>query len=106
MTSGGGPGPGWAVAGDAGAGRRLRQWPVLRGLRDRGVAVVGCDLLMGMLRAAAHPALLNADITALPPRDGAVDVVFAVHVLYHVPSREAPAGSRAGSWPRAAPVSL
>jgi hypothetical protein len=37
----------------------------LRGLRDRGVAAVGCDLSTGMLRAAAHPALLNADVTAL-----------------------------------------
>jgi SAM-dependent methyltransferase len=44
---------------------------------------------MGMLRAAAHPALLNADLTALPLRDGAVDVALAVHMLYHVPDREA-----------------
>jgi hypothetical protein len=40
---------------------------------------VGCVLDLaglspGMLRAAAHPALLNADVTALPLRDG-VEVV-------------------------------
>jgi ubiquinone/menaquinone biosynthesis C-methylase UbiE len=43
---------------------------------------------MGMLRAVPHPALLNADIAALPLRDGAVDVALALHMLYHVPSRE------------------
>ena len=31
----------------------------LRGLRDRRVTAVGCGLSMGMLRAAAHPALLR-----------------------------------------------
>jgi SAM-dependent methyltransferase len=70
---------------DAGCGNGL----YLRGLRDRQAAAVGCDLSMGMLRPAAHPALLNADITALPLRDGAVDVALAIHMLYHVPSREA-----------------
>ena len=60
----------------------------LRGLRDRQVRAIGCDLSPGMLRAASHPALLNADITALPVRDGAVDVVLAIHMLYHVPDRE------------------
>jgi len=60
----------------------------LRGLRGRRVTAVGCDLSPGMLRAAAHPALLNADVTALPLRDGAVDVALAIHMLYHVPSRE------------------
>jgi SAM-dependent methyltransferase len=69
---------------DAGCGNGL----YLRGLRDRQVRAVGCDLSMGMLRAVPHPALLNADITALPLRDGAVDVALAVHMLYHVPSRE------------------
>jgi SAM-dependent methyltransferase len=76
--------PGMRVL-DAGCGNGL----YLRGLRDRGVAAVGCDRSMGMLRAAAHPALLNADVTALPLRDGAVDAALAVHMLYHVPSREA-----------------
>jgi SAM-dependent methyltransferase len=60
----------------------------LRGLRGRQVRAVGCDLSPGMLRAASHPALLNADTAALPVRDGAVDVVLAIHMLYHVPDRE------------------
>ena len=64
----------------------------LRGLRDRQARAIGCDLSPGMLRAASHPALLNADITALPVRDGAVDVVLAIHMLYHVPDREAAIG--------------
>jgi SAM-dependent methyltransferase len=76
--------PGMRVL-DAGCGNGL----YLRGLRDRQVTAVGCDLSMGMLRAAAHPVLLSADVTALPLRDGAVDVALAIHMLYHVPSREA-----------------
>jgi SAM-dependent methyltransferase len=60
----------------------------LRGLRDRQVRAVGCDLSMGMLRAVSHPALVSADVSALPVRDGAMDVALAVHMLYHVPDRE------------------
>jgi SAM-dependent methyltransferase len=60
----------------------------LHRLRDHRVRAVGCDLSMGMLRAASHPALVNADVGALPMRDGAVDVVLAIHMLYHVPDRE------------------
>lgn len=70
---------------DAGCGNGL----YLGALRDRHALAVGCDLSMAMLRAAAHPALLNADVAALPLRDGAVDVALAIHMLYHVPSREA-----------------
>lgn len=76
--------PGMRVL-DAGCGNGL----YLRGLRDRGVAAVGCDLSVGMLRSAAQPSLLNADVTALPLRDGAIDVALAIHMLYHVPKREA-----------------
>lgn len=94
-----GPTPGLRVL-DAGCGNGL----YLRGLRDRGVTAVGCDLSPGMLRAAAHqaagrpaagrpaagrPAVLNADVTALPLGDGAVDVALAIHMLYHVPDRAA-----------------
>jgi SAM-dependent methyltransferase len=60
----------------------------LRRLQDHRVRAVGCDLSMGMLRAASHPALVNADVAALPIRDGAVDVVLAIHMLYHLPDRE------------------
>jgi SAM-dependent methyltransferase len=64
----------------------------LRALARRPVHVAGCDLSMGMLRTAACPALLNADVAALPVRDGAFDVVLALHMLYHVPDREAALG--------------
>lgn len=60
----------------------------LHRLEHYQVRAVGCDLSMGMLRAASHPALVNADVAALPVRDGAVDVVLAIHMLYHVPDRE------------------
>jgi SAM-dependent methyltransferase len=76
--------PGMRVL-DAGCGNGL----YLQGLRDRGVIAVGCDLSMGMLRAAGHPAVLNADVATLPLRDGAVYAALAVHMLYHVPNREA-----------------
>jgi len=74
---------------DAGCGNGL----YLRALRERGITAVGVDLSPGMLRAAmaqgGHPAVFNADITALPLRDGAVDVALAIHMLYHVPDRPA-----------------
>jgi SAM-dependent methyltransferase len=76
--------PGMRVL-DAGCGNGI----YLRGLRDRQAVAVGCDLSMGMLRAVPHPALLSADVTALPLRDGAFDVALAAHMLYHVPGREA-----------------
>lgn len=60
----------------------------LRGLRERQAKAAGCDLSRGMLQAASHPAVFNADIAALPVRDGAFDVVLAAHMLYHVPGRE------------------
>jgi len=60
----------------------------LHRLRDYQVRAVGCDLSMGMLRAASHPALVNADAAALPLADGVVDVVLAIHMLYHVPDRD------------------
>jgi SAM-dependent methyltransferase len=61
----------------------------LRALRERQVTAVGCDLSPGMLRASAHPALVNADATALPVRDGAFGVVLAAHLLDLVPRRNA-----------------
>ena len=59
----------------------------LEALRNRGARAAGCDLSPGILRAAGHPALLNADVTALPVRDGAVDLVLACHLLDLVPDR-------------------
>jgi SAM-dependent methyltransferase len=59
----------------------------LRAIRERRINAVGCDRSSGMLRAAAHPALINADVTALPVRDGAFGVVLAAHLLDLVPDR-------------------
>ena len=59
----------------------------LRAMRDRHVRAVGCDLSVGMLQAASHPALLNADVVALPVRNASFGVVLAPHMLYHVPDR-------------------
>jgi len=69
---------------DAGCGNGI----YLRALRDRHAQAVGCDLSPGMLAAAGHPAVVNADVVALPVRDGAFDVVLAPHMLYHVAHRE------------------
>jgi SAM-dependent methyltransferase len=70
---------------DAGCGNGA----YLRALRGRPVRVAGCDLSPGMLSAAGHPVLVNADVAALPFRDGAFDVVLTAHMLYHVPDRAA-----------------
>ena len=70
---------------EAGCGNGL----YLRGLRERRVRAAGCDLSLGMLRTVSHPALLNADVAALPVRDGAVDVVIAAHMLDLVTDRPA-----------------
>jgi SAM-dependent methyltransferase len=78
-----GPAPGMRVL-DAGCGNG----EYLRALAARRVRALGCDLSPGMLRAAGHPAVACADVTALPARDAALDVVLAVHMLYHVPDRE------------------
>jgi SAM-dependent methyltransferase len=71
-------------------------------LARRGFAgwVLGLDLSLGMLAAARERlgavgsadssgtvGLLAADAVALPLRDGAADLTFAMHMLYHVPDR-------------------
>jgi SAM-dependent methyltransferase len=76
--------PGMRVL-DAGCGNGT----YLRELRERRVTAAGCDLSLGMLRGAAHPGLVNADVTALPVRDGGFDVVLAAHLLHLVPDRSA-----------------
>jgi ubiquinone/menaquinone biosynthesis C-methylase UbiE len=61
--------PGMRVL-DAGCGNGI----YLRALRERRVSTVGCDLSLGMLGGIVHRAtLINADVTALPVRDGAFD---------------------------------
>ena len=76
--------PGMRVL-DAGCGNG----EYLRALAGYPVRAAGCDLSAGMLRAVPHPALFCADVAALPVRDGSFDVVLAVHMLYHVPDRQA-----------------
>ena len=76
--------PGMRVL-DAGCGNGQ----YLRAMAGYPVLAAGCDLSMGMLRSVAHPALFNADVAALPVRDGAFDVVLAAHMLYHVADRRA-----------------
>ena len=76
------PMPGAAVL-DAGCGNGI----YLRALRERRINAVGCDLSLGMLASTAHPALINADVTALPVRDGAFGAVLAAHLLDLVPDR-------------------
>jgi SAM-dependent methyltransferase len=80
-------GPGMRVL-DAGCGNGA----YLRALRECRARAVGCDLSVGMLRAASHPTVFNADVTALPVRDGAFDAVLTAHMLYHVPDRVAAVG--------------
>jgi SAM-dependent methyltransferase len=76
--------PGMQVL-DAGCGNGQ----YLRALAGQPVRTAGCDLSMGMLRSAGHPALFCADVAKLPVRGGAFDVVLAAHMLYHVPDRRA-----------------
>jgi len=63
----------------------------LADLARRGFAgrVIGADLSAGMLIAArgraGAAALIAADATAVPLRDGAADLTLAMHMLYHVP---------------------
>jgi len=79
--------PGMRVL-DAGCGNGI----YLRALRRRQVNAVGCDLSPGMLRGTRHPAVVNADVTALPARDDAFDVVLAAHLLDLVPDRRTAVG--------------
>ena len=73
---------------DAGCGNGI----YLRALRERRANAVGCDLSPGMLRRAGHPALVNADVTALPALAGGFEVVLAAHLLDLVPDRRTAIG--------------
>ena len=74
---------------DVGCGNGL----YLAELARRGCRALGVDLSFGMasaarqrLAAAEQPAaLVNADATALPLRDGVADVALAPPMRYHVP---------------------
>ncbi|MDQ2740024.1 MAG: class I SAM-dependent methyltransferase [Actinomycetota bacterium] len=60
----------------------------LRAIAQHHNTVVGCDLSLGMLRAARCPTTICADICALPAADDAFQIVFAPHMLYHVADRK------------------
>ena len=88
-------GGGAGVVADVGCGNGM----YLAGLARRRPAghLIGVDLSPGMLQAArrraqeaagAAPALLVGDASALPLRDESVDLVLAMHMLYHVPEPE------------------
>jgi ubiquinone/menaquinone biosynthesis C-methylase UbiE len=76
---------------DAGCGWGRFLLPIARGLRAGG-RCFGVDLSAAVMRPAVQlarderlpAAFALGDIDALPVRDGAVDVVMANHVLYHV----------------------
>jgi SAM-dependent methyltransferase len=76
---------------DVGCGNGL----YLAGLARRGHRgrVLGLDLSIGMLRAAGQraqaAALISADAARLPLADRAAHVALAMHMLYHVPDRQA-----------------
>jgi SAM-dependent methyltransferase len=78
---------------DVGCGNGL----YLAGLARRGHRgrVLGFDLSVGMLQAAGERApdvaLVNADAARLPLADGQADVALAMHMLYHVPDKQAAA---------------
>ena len=73
---------------DVGCGNGRYVWA----LQEHAIDGIGCDLSLGMLRSVGpHPRLVNADVTSLPLRTDAFDVVLAPHMLYHVPDRAAAA---------------
>ncbi|MGW0394830.1 class I SAM-dependent methyltransferase [Streptomyces sp. NPDC003042] len=75
---------------DAGCGTG-RALPALRAAVGPSGTVLGVDLTEQMLAAAqragrgAAAALLRADVTRLPLRDGALDAVFAAGLIAHLP---------------------
>ncbi len=59
----------------------------VRAAAARGAFTVGCDLSLGMLRAAANDRVACADAVRLPFPGAAFDVALAAHMLYHVEDR-------------------
>jgi SAM-dependent methyltransferase len=80
----------WVLDAGCGNGGYLR-W--LAGQPGRRGPTIGLDLSPGMLSGVRHswagdialPGLVVGDIQALPLPDASVDVVLAMHMLYHVP---------------------
>ncbi|MDQ1381321.1 MAG: hypothetical protein QOJ71_2040 [Actinomycetota bacterium] len=75
---------------DAGCGNGLHLAEL--GRRGHRGAVCGMDLSNGMLTAArvrSAAALLVGDAQSLPFLDASFDCVLAMHMLYHVPDRDA-----------------
>lgn len=60
-------------------------------LRSLGAEAVGCDLSVGMLKAAPTGSVVTADAAALPFSAERFDAVLAPHMLYHVADRRAAA---------------
>jgi SAM-dependent methyltransferase len=54
-------------------------------LRTRGLRVVGLDLSDAMLRAGGLPGVAQADMRALPLRDGSLDGIWCQAALLHIP---------------------
>ena len=77
--------PAGARVADVGCGPG-RDTVLLRGL---GLAVIGLDLSMGMLRAYGTPGLVQADMRALPLSDGSVDGVWCQAAFLHIPKSDA-----------------
>ena len=79
--------PSGGVVADVGCGNgRYLAELARRGFDGR---VLGADMSAGMLAAArergSYAALVNADATALPLATASVDLLLAMHMLYHVP---------------------
>ncbi|MEU6894096.1 methyltransferase domain-containing protein [Streptomyces sp. NPDC046557] len=78
---------------DAGCGTG-RALPALRAAVGPSGTVIGADLTPQMLAAArdagraGEAALLLADVTRLPLRDGVLDAVFAAGLIAHLPDPE------------------
>ncbi|MDQ3108049.1 MAG: class I SAM-dependent methyltransferase [Actinomycetota bacterium] len=64
--------------------------------------IIGFDLSVGMLRmVVGQVPAVNADVAALPLRDGAADVALASHMLYHCPDLPAAVAELRGWYARA-----